>query len=95
MVRYRKANQGRGGTARGGEKKKKEEKHGGRMSIKFEELVEAEAIGRSAVGPDEKLRAEPTGALAIIVPTAIVRRAAASAMLDRQEQARLGGDPLA
>ena len=48
------------------------------MSIEIEESVEAEAsagsrIGRQAGGADQ--------ALAIIVPTAIVRRAAASAML--------------
>src|SRR5277367_716413 len=50
------------------------------MSIEIEESVEAEAIGRSAVGPDDK----PAGtghALAIIVPTTLLRPAAASAML--------------
>src|SRR5271168_870639 len=50
------------------------------MSIEIEESVEAEAIGRSAVGPDDK----PAGtghALAIIVPTTLLRPAAASALL--------------
>src|ERR1700689_4828376 len=45
------------------------------MSIKFEETIEAEAVG------SDKPAAEPTRALAIIVPTAIVRPVAASAML--------------
>ena len=50
------------------------------MSIEIEELVEAETIGRSAVGLDDK-PAEPSQALAIIVPTTIIRPAATSAML--------------
>jgi len=45
------------------------------MGIKFEESVEAEVIGSG-----EKL-VEPSQALAIIVPTALLRPAAASAML--------------
>jgi hypothetical protein len=50
------------------------------MSIEIEKSVDAEAIGRSEVGRDDK-PAEPSQALAIIVPTAIVRPAIASAML--------------
>src|ERR1700689_5414047 len=45
------------------------------MSIKFEETIEAEAVG------SDKPAAEPTRALAIIVPTAIVRPIAPSSML--------------
>jgi site-specific recombinase XerD len=64
------------------------------MSIEIEESVEVEAIVRSAVGPDDK-PARSSQALAIIVPTALVRPAAASAMLvprliaDAGEQASL------
>jgi hypothetical protein len=50
------------------------------MSFKFEESVEVEAIGRSPVEPDDK-PAEPSQALAIIVPTTLLRPAAASSML--------------
>ena len=50
------------------------------MNIEIEESVEAETIGRTTVGPDDK-PAEPHQSLAIIVPTAIVRRSASSAML--------------
>ena len=47
----------------------------------IEESVEAEAIGRSAVGANDGLLIEPSHALAIIVPTTIiVRTAAASSM---------------
>jgi hypothetical protein len=44
------------------------------MSIKFEESVDAGSAGngRSAVGSDEKPPADPTRALATIVPTTIV-----------------------
>jgi hypothetical protein len=45
------------------------------MGIKFEETVEAEAIGSA------DKRVEPSHALAIIVPTTLLRPAAASAML--------------
>ena len=52
------------------------------MSIEIEESVEAEAVGNghSAVGSNHKL-AGSSQALAIIVPTTFVRKAAASAML--------------
>ena len=48
--------------------------------MKFEESVDAEAIGKSTVG-NRTSKAETTRALAIIVPTTLVGQAAASAML--------------
>ena len=64
MVRYRQDESGQGAEA-GDEKIE----HGGSMSmgIEIEELVEAEAIGRLEVGPDDKA-ARSSQALAIIVP---------------------------
>jgi hypothetical protein len=49
------------------------------MSIEIEEPVEAEAIGRSTVGPDDK-PAEPGQALAVIESSEIVLPAAVSAI---------------
>src|SRR5271168_3945730 len=75
MVRYRKGESGQGvGAGRQGSETK-EEKHGGDMGIKFEESIEAEAVG------SDVRAAEPGQALAIIVPATLIRRAAASPML--------------
>src|SRR6266481_3783870 len=73
MVRYPDGHASRG-------RSRKIETRGGSMSIEVEESVDETVGDQSAVGSEDK-PPEPSQALAIIVPTAIVRPPDASAML--------------